>query len=358
MFNHHSDLSKFCAFFGSELRFDSFLSFSLEFQTMANPHECVTIDANDKILKIKQILQHEKHTFNQYQMTKPIKTTASTSPDSDADPIITSQCREKICSWSYDIVDALNLDRSIVYSAMMLTERYLMMATQHKRSKVNEAAVEHTSAAALYLMIRHRRLSKKHRQKQYVLSVASFVVLIRQIKSNSRNSTACFLREDCIERLVSHMKRSVSMSSWKVCCMTPSPSEFVNLLSMCLTSSRQTSENENMIEKAVYLAELSVCDVYFVGMKASSIALNALVCALREVKQRHQKHQSDGEENDVCLEYGSIFDSPECQINEMMQDRLNAIYRRSADFKSEVEEHRGRGEVSFPRVVSNEEMNE
>lgn len=165
--------------------------------------------------------------------------------------------REKVVSWMYNVIDLLRLDRSIVYDAMSLMDRYLVKASG---GLINEKVIQHTSIAAIYNAICHER--------NINISLQSIMQL--------RNGEVCIEK---VRKISSHMRRILTCKS-KTRCTAASPSSFVILMvSTDIPSLYKCHDMKETVETAVFLCELSICDFSFTRYKPSQIAYAAIQVA-------------------------------------------------------------------------------
>lgn len=161
--------------------------------------------------------------------------------------------REKVVKWCYDVVDHLNESRSIVYSAMNILDRYV---TKENLCTLSDKTFELASLSALFLAV---RIS------------GTKTLLLSQLLGMSRSGLSA---KDIIKMGTSMIKAL----SWDHRVVTPM--EFVRAFCSELPPRVNNDERQNILNKASYLVEISVCDVDLSGKRGSHVALAAMLNAL------------------------------------------------------------------------------
>ena len=164
--------------------------------------------------------------------------------------------REKVTQWCYDVVDHLNESRSIVYVAMNILDRFT--AKQTADTVLSDRMFELASLSALFLAV---RIS------------GSGNLRLSQLLGMSRSS---FTSKDIID-MGTKMIKSLS---WNFRLVTPL--EFVKAMCALLPSSVPKTTQQEILDAASYLVEISVCDWGFASQRASHTALAAVLNALNE----------------------------------------------------------------------------
>ena len=163
-------------------------------------------------------------------------------------------CREKICQWTYSVIDHFSLSRQTVAISIDLFDRYF--ATRGNRCDTDLALL--TSLTTLYIAI---KLNEKKKIKLSTLA---------------RLSREQFTAED-IELMEMKILKSLS---WLV--HPPTAADFmshlIDLLHPC--ASRRT--RHYLFEYSRYISELAVCDPYFIEHHKSTIALATILNVLED----------------------------------------------------------------------------
>ena len=165
--------------------------------------------------------------------------------------------REKICHWTFSVIDHFELSRKTVAISIDLFDRYL--ATQGNQCDDRLALL--VSLATLYIAI------KIHEEKKIKLETLAEL------------SRSQFCAED-IEEMEYKILHSLS---WLV--HPPTNVDFMSLLLKFLPSSVSMPLRHKIFEVSRYMAELSVCDPYFIEHRSSTIAFASITNVLEDEKK-------------------------------------------------------------------------
>ncbi len=163
-------------------------------------------------------------------------------------------CRERICHWTYSVIDHFQLSRETVAISIDLFDRYF--ATRGNKCDADVALL--VSLTALYIAI---KVNERRKIKMSTLSELS------------RDK---FSPED-IEVMEMRMLTELS---WLV--HPPTTVDFIYELIKTMPSSVPAVTRQDIFELTRYIAELSVCDPFFVEQDSSSTALAALLNVLED----------------------------------------------------------------------------
>lgn len=163
--------------------------------------------------------------------------------------------REKICQWSYNVVDHFDLPREVVAISLDLFDRYL--ATRGNQCSGNIALL--ASLTTLNISI------KIHSEK---------TIKVSTLASLSRGQFG----PKHIEQMEWQIMNALG---WKL--HPPTLFAFVSHLLMLFPHEVHHSVRKELFEVAIYMAELSVCDSFFVRFRASTVALAAIVAVMEEI---------------------------------------------------------------------------
>ncbi|CAJ1945982.1 unnamed protein product [Cylindrotheca closterium] len=163
--------------------------------------------------------------------------------------------REKICQWSYNVVDHFDLPREVVAVSLSLFDRYL--ATRHNQCTGNMALL--TSLTTLHISI------KIHSEKTVKLST---------LASLSRGQ---FGPSD-IEQMEWKIFEALD---WKL--HPPSLFAFISHFLMVFPSEVSHSVRKELFEVAIYIAELSVCDSSYVRYPWSTVAMACILNVMEDL---------------------------------------------------------------------------
>jgi hypothetical protein len=171
------------------------------------------------------------------------------------EPQLNITWREKICQWSYNVVDHFELPRELVAISLNLFDRY--MATRGNVCTGNMALL--ASLTTLHIAI------KVHADKRIKIST---------LASLSRGQFGT--------RHIEEMEWQIlSAIGWKL--HPPTLFVFISHFLMVLPPEASHSVRKELFELSIYMAELSVCDSYFVKFDASTVAYAAIVNVLEEM---------------------------------------------------------------------------
>lgn len=163
--------------------------------------------------------------------------------------------REKICQWSYNVVDHFDLPREVVAVSLSLFDRYL--ATRHNQCSGNMALL--TSLTTLHITI------KIHSEKTVKLST---------LASLSRGQ---FGPQD-IEKMEWQIFEALD---WKL--HPPSLFSFISHFLMAFPAEVSHSVRKEIFEVAIYMVELSVCDSSYVRYPWSTVAMAAILNVMEDL---------------------------------------------------------------------------
>lgn len=165
--------------------------------------------------------------------------------------VINELWREKICQWCYQVVDHFDLDREVVSVALNYIDRFVATRT------VNRRIFQLATMTALWIAIKLFEPGNNLRMSQLTnLSSGYFMA----------------------EHVVAMEKSMLQSLKWHV--NPPTPFTFCRELMRLVSSEITPRVRHDVNELARFLAELSVCDYWFVTRKRSSIALAAIVNSL------------------------------------------------------------------------------
>eukprot|EP00555_Chaetoceros_dichaeta_P007199 CAMPEP_0198264542 /NCGR_PEP_ID=MMETSP1447-20131203/16207_1 /TAXON_ID=420782 /ORGANISM="Chaetoceros dichaeta, Strain CCMP1751" /LENGTH=324 /DNA_ID=CAMNT_0043953513 /DNA_START=83 /DNA_END=1057 /DNA_ORIENTATION=- len=158
--------------------------------------------------------------------------------------------REKICEWTFQVIDHFDFNREIASISLDYLDRYLCTRT------VNRKTFQLAAMTSLFLAIKL--------YEPTALRMSSFIELSR---GYFKTEHIAFMESNILWTL-----------SWHV--HPPTPLNFVrNFIPLLEQSGCSSSVALEIKEVARFLTELSVCDYYFTTRKPSSIGLGALLTA-------------------------------------------------------------------------------
>jgi hypothetical protein len=163
-------------------------------------------------------------------------------------------CRDKICNWTYSVIDHFELSRQTVAISIDIFDRY--MATRGNWCDSNLALL--TSLATLYIAI---KVNEKKKMKLCTLA---------------KLSRDRFSPQD-IELMETEILASLS---WLV--HPPTALDFISHLIKLMPLDASLKTRHDIFDMSRYVAELSVCDRYFVEHHKSTIALATILNVLED----------------------------------------------------------------------------
>jgi hypothetical protein len=162
--------------------------------------------------------------------------------------------REKICYWTYSVIDHFNLSRRTVAISINIFDRYLAS----KGNGCDGSTALLVSLTTLYIAI------KAHERKKIKLST---------LVDLSRSQ---FCARD-IENMELEILTSIQ---WYI--HPPTPVDFISYYVKFLPPSVSVPTRHNLFELSRYNVELAVCDTFFVEALPSTIAFSAILNVLDE----------------------------------------------------------------------------
>lgn len=213
--------------------------------------------------------------------------------------------REKVAQWCYDVADHFDENRSVIYVAMNILDRYCAILYQQHEC-VDEKVYELSSITAVFLAVRF---------------TGSGNLRLQQLASMSQGGIQ-------VQDVISKGTDMVKKLTWDHLIVTPF--DFVTLYLEFLPSSTPSSKILAILQSATYLIEISVYDIFLSRCKASEIALAAILEA--------PELESDSES--YCLDCVLLrkFAARSHEIASI-RNRLQSLYRQSADSIQSREPH-------------------
>lgn len=204
--------------------------------------------------------------------------------------------REKVAEWCYKVTDHLGEDRSVVYSAISILDRFCA----NPKNQMTEPDYQVASMTALFLSV---RIS------------GSGGLTVQDLASMSRG--------DISERdIVSVGTKMIKSLSWDQRLLTPF--DFLRVFLLSLPKSAIESDKLSLRDTAYYLIEISVYDAVLSKRPASEVAAAAFLNSI----QVHQRHDLVTFASDLCEPIGS--DEPAFRS---VCDRVHSMYEKSSGYK-------------------------
>ncbi len=228
-----------------------------QMQAAADPYVLLV----DKILAMKESEQYA-YLYKSY-LRSPHKPVIHISPEEFA------QWRSKICHWAFSVIDHFDLSRRTVAICVDIFDRYL--ATRGNRCDGTRVLL--ISLTTLYIAI------KVNESKTIELSTIAEL------------SGGRFFQRD-VEDMEVNIMQSLS---WLL--HPPIPVDFISYILKFLPPDVPMPVRRKIFELARYMGEISICDLYFVEIPASTIAFASILNAIED----------DVGYDDVCWETRQRF---------------------------------------------------
>ena len=205
--------------------------------------------------------------------------------------------REKVSQWCYDVADHLNEDRSIVYVAMTILDRYCATFM----SPITEKKYEISSLSSIFLAVH---------------IAGSGDLTLGELISMSRGGIAV---KDIIGE-ATIIADAIALSEPIL-----TPVDFVRSALQHITPLKDSLQKQAILDSASYMIELAVCDTFFSNCKASSVAVAALLNALELVVVPNSKM--------IAQSLIKVSSQTADTIDNIVlhRTRLSCIYNYSAD---------------------------
>lgn len=213
---------------------------------------------------------------------------------------VDNTCREKMCEWSYRVVDHFNVNREIVAVSFSYLDRFL------DRCCCDRTAFKLAAMTCLY--------------------IATKVYNSREI---SMNSLAELSRGEFDMEHLAEMEGIILQTlSWHM--HPPTAQCFIDYLYNFIPPIK-ASTKRIIYERACFFAELSVFDYFFVAERPSAVALSAILNAMEGVDQDQVADDTKAKFlRRVCRSGGLIHNENKL---ESIRDRLWENYMISEQFR-------------------------
>jgi hypothetical protein len=169
-------------------------------------------------------------------------------------PTVQPVWRERVVQWCYDVVDHLHESRSVVYMAMNILDRY--SAVKLSKTEAEAKTYEVASLSAVFLAV--RIAGSGNLQLQDLLSMSQHDV--------------------CVQDIVSMGTAICEALTWG---KLISPVQFIEAFLELLPSLNEAPRRQVILDSATFYTEIAVCDAVLCSSKASSLAVAAILSALR-----------------------------------------------------------------------------
>jgi Cyclin, N-terminal domain/Cyclin, C-terminal domain len=160
--------------------------------------------------------------------------------------------REKVVKWCYDVADHLNEERTIVYVAMNILDRYCTTIAP----PLDEKKYEIASLSSLFLAVH---------------IAGSGLLTLQELVSMSRGGIS-------LQDIVAEGTAITRSISWKHPIITPV--DFVRAIIRLIPSLNSSEHKQALLDSSSYVIELALCDDFFSNVKPSNLAVAAVLNGL------------------------------------------------------------------------------
>ena len=214
--------------------------------------------------RLSTMRRQERTMYNYHNAEKlpqsfpPPAATPSSAAADESIPPLNSSWREKICHWSFNVIDHFDLSREVVAVSMSLFDRYL--ATRGNRCNGSTALL--ASLTTLHIAIK-----------------------IHEVRKIKLTTLANLSRGQFGPKHIEEMEWMVLTSlNWHI--HPPTSMSFLSHLLLLLPEKVSDSSKEEIYAMSRYITELSVCDSSFVEMNPSAVAFSAVLNSFEDVRYR------------------------------------------------------------------------
>jgi hypothetical protein len=207
--------------------------------------------------RLATMRQQERSTYNyrNYDASFPHPDRA---PVDESVPRLNSSWREKICHWSFNVIDHFDLSREVVAVSMSLFDRYL--ATRGNRCSGSTALL--ASLTTLHIAIK-----------------------VNEVRKIKISTLANLSRGQFGPRHIEEMEWTVlNTLKWRI--HPPTSMSFLSHLLLLLPAQVSDACKEEIYAMSRYITELSVCDSSFVEIDPSAVAFSAVLNSLEDKRYR------------------------------------------------------------------------
>lgn len=252
------------------------------------------IDSND-ILQVMRQQEDTDYKCCDYLLRREVKNCNNL----EEDEVIDDSCRQRMCDWSYRIVDHFNGNRDLVFSSFNLLNRFL------DKCSCDRTAFKLAAMTTLYVTI------KMNCRKP---------VTIETFANLSRN-------EFQVEHIQEMEGIILQALCWRV--NPPTAASFIHLFHVQLPNRIKSSVKQTILQRSCFFSEISLFDYFFVTQKSSTIALASITNALEGIDS--QILSPLVKENFLT----SMIELVECDsiLLQTCRQRLWDLYSQSAQFQ-------------------------
>ncbi|KAL3806039.1 hypothetical protein ACHAXA_000180 [Cyclostephanos tholiformis] len=190
--------------------------------------------------------------------SSPVAVTNADNDESFMPPPLNSNWREKICHWSFNVIDHFDLSREVVAVSMSLFDRYLVT----RGNRCNGSTALLASLTTLHIAIK-----------------------VHEVRKIKLTTLANLSRGQFGPRHIEEMEYTVLSSlNWRI--HPPTSMSFLSHLLLLLPERVSDSSKEEIYAMSRYITELSVCDSSFVDVNPSAVAYSAILNSFDDRRYR------------------------------------------------------------------------
>eukprot|EP00804_Cyclotella_cryptica_P026141 CCRYP_013031-RA/>CCRYP_013031-RA protein AED:0.00 eAED:0.00 QI:327/-1/1/1/-1/1/1/178/422 len=208
--------------------------------------------------RLATMREQERTTYRYRHYESPPFPQPSGPAVDDSVPPLNSSWREKICHWSFNVIDHFDLSREVVAVSMSLFDRFL--ATRGNRCNGSTALL--ASLTTLHIAIK-----------------------VHEVRKIKISTLANLSRGQFGPRHIEEMEWMVlNTLQWKI--HPPTSMSFLSHLLLLLPPQVSDACKEEIYAMSRYITELSVCDSTFVEIEPSAVAFAAILNSLEDRRFR------------------------------------------------------------------------
>lgn len=208
--------------------------------------------------RLSMMRRQESTLYNYRTADKQIPPTFPCVNIDETIPPLNSSWREKICHWSFNVIDHFDLSREVVAVSMSLFDRFL--ATRGNRCNGSTALL--ASLTTLHIAIK-----------------------VHEVRKIKLTTLANLSRGQFGAKHIEEMEWMVLTSlNWHI--HPPTSMSFLSHLLLLLPPQVSDSSKEDIYALSRYITELSVCDSSFVEINPSAVAFSAILNSLEDRRYR------------------------------------------------------------------------
>ncbi|KAL3791407.1 hypothetical protein ACHAW5_005781 [Stephanodiscus triporus] len=209
-------------------------------------------------LSMMRTAERTRYNYRCAEKLPPSFPPPTTSAADESMPPLNSSWREKICHWSFNVIDHFDLSREVVAVSMSLFDRYL--ATRGNRCNGSTALL--ASLTTLHIAIK-----------------------INEVRKIKLTTLANLSRGQFGPKHIEEMEWMVLTSlNWHI--HPPTSMSFLSHLLLLLPEKVSDSSKEDIYAMSRYITELSVCDSSFVEINPSAVAFSAILNSFDDKRYR------------------------------------------------------------------------